>query len=446
MTSTTMARIAQGLNCTDHRDLGTYRAQNGHTWSEIAMFSDDDHSGALPTAHLGSQSTTCRSAKEWALMCNSQAEGGPNLESMTREVWLHVGPPKSATTTVQGILHELMSEEAESRGVRIRRSQAGGTNHHLEALDLLYDGDRTACDPFTRRVLSKYQPQSERPWRALVKEVADCGLERVVVSAEHLAYASEPDASRAVRELQPAVVHVVLARRSVAEVLVSLHGELCKRAAMPRVDVWLRETIIATLDEGAAGMPWISADWVAEQWGAAGATVHMVEARDGMSDRIVAEIMELLVPGARAPAGPGSNTGFSATTLEIWQDHVESRPPRYAAAALATLGAWLSSDSGPASTRDRWSVSDDVAELVDAAMSIPPDPGAVVELRRRVEQVESLVIRRGQVPGRSESRGFARELDKIARLQNARFWAMGKAHVLARRPRLAEFLRANLEA
>lgn len=119
---------------------------------------------------------------------------------------LHIGPHKTGTTMIQDALH-LARQRLATRGV----VYPGTGRQPLQAM-LAVTGQP--------RLLGEAEPDMAH-WDLLVREVAEASDQRVVVSSEFLAEATDAAACRVVSELGGERVHVVVTLRPLSKILPS---------------------------------------------------------------------------------------------------------------------------------------------------------------------------------------------------------------------------------
>ena len=148
---------------------------------------------------------------------------------------LHIGPPKTGTTTVQAAFHAAGPELA-GQGV----FYAGRTRH-----------PRRAVFAVTGRawVGGKIPPIEE--WTDLVDDVRAASQPRAVISSEAFAQADGPQIRRIVDDLDPGRVHVVLTLRPLARILPSSWQQSIQTGSDSRYADWLA----TQLASDAAGGP-----------------------------------------------------------------------------------------------------------------------------------------------------------------------------------------------
>jgi hypothetical protein len=118
---------------------------------------------------------------------------------------LHIGPPKTGTTTIQAAFH------AEVRAlVPLGVHYAGRTRH-----------SRRAVFAVTGRRWLGGEPPPITEWTSLVAEIRASSAPRVVLSSEAFAQADESQIRRVIDDLDAARVHVVVTLRPLASILPS---------------------------------------------------------------------------------------------------------------------------------------------------------------------------------------------------------------------------------
>lgn len=139
---------------------------------------------------------------------------------------LHIGPPKTGTTTVQGAFHQARKRLAEHGVV-----YAGGARRQPSWAALAITGNGTK--------LVGYRPATMSDWTSLVDEVAAAGDQRVVVSSEFFADADDDTARRVVTELGGERVHVVVTLRPLTSIIVSQWQQYLQNGLRTSYDKWL---------------------------------------------------------------------------------------------------------------------------------------------------------------------------------------------------------------
>ncbi len=140
---------------------------------------------------------------------------------------LHVGPHKTGTTSLQRAFHSRRGEVG-VQGVHY----AGSTSQPLQPVLALLarENDRRPSGA----------PDSDRPWRRLVKEVRRQGDKTVLVSSEFLADARESAMQVAVRELGGDDPWVMISLRPLARILPSQWQQYVQNGLKTGYEKWLR--------------------------------------------------------------------------------------------------------------------------------------------------------------------------------------------------------------
>ena len=142
---------------------------------------------------------------------------------------LHIGPPKTGTTTVQAAFHGA-GPALGAQGVHY----AGRTRH-----------SRRAVFAVTGRRWLGGEPPPITEWTSLVTEIRAASQPRVVLSSEAFAQADGPQIRRVVDDLDPARVHVVVTLRPLASILPSSW----QQSVQTGNDTPYREWLTAVLEE-----------------------------------------------------------------------------------------------------------------------------------------------------------------------------------------------------
>jgi hypothetical protein len=137
---------------------------------------------------------------------------------------VHIGPPKSGTTSVQYAFHvgRMMLHQ---HGVHY----AGSTGQPVLAALAVAGGEGIRGD----------RPARPEDWTELVDEVRDAGDQRVVVSSEFLCYADDAAARRVVTEIPGGPVHVVITLRPIYKIAPSQWQQFVQNGFGVAYDKWL---------------------------------------------------------------------------------------------------------------------------------------------------------------------------------------------------------------
>ena len=121
---------------------------------------------------------------------------------MTDKVFLHIGPPKTASTFLQLVLDK-NQEILRERGIYI--PEPGPQSHAKAALEAM------------RRRLADARVRGR--WKILVDEVATWNGPTTLITTELMASADQDSVDRIVKSLEPAEVHVIFMARDLSKVI-----------------------------------------------------------------------------------------------------------------------------------------------------------------------------------------------------------------------------------
>ncbi len=156
-----------------------------------------------------------------------------------RSVLVHVGPPKTGTTSIQASLEQhrggLLAHDV--------RYPGSGLRHRDAARALRGFGPRGTPAP------------PAGAWDALVEEVRESAEARVCVSAEELVAASPEQVRRLVDDLGPDRVHVLIVVRRLDRILPSQWQQRVRDEEVEPYDRWLAGVLAEEL-EGRTGAFW----------------------------------------------------------------------------------------------------------------------------------------------------------------------------------------------
>jgi len=149
-------------------------------------------------------------------------------------VLLHIGPPKTGTTSIQAAF-DRAREAVLKQGVRY----AGRKRHSREAV-LAATGSPS--------LVGAELASGRREWAAIVREVRAAGEERVLFSSERLAHADSDHIRAIVEQLDPQRVHVVTTLRPLSKILPAQWQQAVQSGLVEPFDAWLRATLEISRD------------------------------------------------------------------------------------------------------------------------------------------------------------------------------------------------------
>ena len=137
---------------------------------------------------------------------------------------VHIGPPKTGTTAIQGALHAAR-DELERQGVHY----AGHSRHSASAIEAAIG----------HRIRHQQASPSSWRWRVLLRDILGSHAARVVLSSESFAHARPDAIRRVVGQLDPDRVHVVLTLRPIGLILPSHWQQAVARGLTTDYEAWL---------------------------------------------------------------------------------------------------------------------------------------------------------------------------------------------------------------
>jgi len=137
---------------------------------------------------------------------------------------LHIGPPKTATSSLQGAMH-ISREALAEHGVRY----AGPTRHARSAATFAALG----------RVPAENSPRSGKVWRKLAEEIRTADERLVFASSEAFSMARAPEVDTIVRDVGGAP-QIVITIRPLAVMLASSWQQRVRNEGVKGFEAWLR--------------------------------------------------------------------------------------------------------------------------------------------------------------------------------------------------------------
>ena len=235
-------------------------------------------------------------------------EGGAAIQPLPEgDVLLHIGPPKTGTSALQGACHACR-DEMRAQGVR-------------------YAGRTQQVGSAAYAVLGRAHPTlgkapSAQHWNRLVSEVRAAKEPRVFISSEFFAGADDAQAARIVRELGGDRVHVALTLRPVSRILASRWQQNVQEGARYSFDQWLH-WVFEQPDEGKGATFWSRQrhDRLAARWasvvGPERLSVVMVDEQNKSAIYQAFEALLKLQTGTLKPQNDTANRSMTAEEIEL---------------------------------------------------------------------------------------------------------------------------------
>jgi hypothetical protein len=179
---------------------------------------------------------------------------------------VHIGLPKSGTTTIQNALHHARGELTEF-GV-FYPAHEHQINHSLPAVDLMRDDAlaHSRQTPHRRRHLAELEPQLKNAWRHLIAQVPR-DFPRVVISAENLVYCGEGSIAKLGEGWGGRAISVVASVRPPSLMLSSYFSQSCKVEGLPDFEQYARASLRDLLGgDTSSPVKWLDVHDLRAQW------------------------------------------------------------------------------------------------------------------------------------------------------------------------------------
>ena len=226
---------------------------------------------------------------------------------MTGKVLIHIGPPKTGTSAIQGA-SDAARREMLAQGVRYagRTQQVG----------------RAAYSVLERAHPTLGAAPSRHHWRRLVSEVRQAKEPQIFISSEFFASANDAQAELIVQELGGDQVHVVLTLRPVSRILASRWQQNVQEGARYSFEQWLH-WVFEQPEEGKGAVVWsrqrhdvLTARW-ARIVGPERLTIVMADEQNRSSLFEAFEALLGLASGTLKPQIDTANRSMTAEEIEL---------------------------------------------------------------------------------------------------------------------------------
>lgn len=299
-------------------------------------------------------------------------------------ITIHVGPPKTGTTSVQAALAGA-ADSLQAQGVLIPRPGFGANGHLMAAFDYVSRAGDGTLPVNARSFLNGLGRVFAHEWDALVQLIAESPLP-AVVSQELFAILNADGVRRLAAALPSDDVRAVAMYRPVSELVESMYQQEARMMIVPPFEQYARRALGLLVDGSAAGADgdangvganraaheyaWMDTAWLRETWRSGGVEIEIVDSAPGLNSEALRTLVARLLPaGVEAPSVARMNTGLSAYGVDVWQAHLTRTRPRFLFPALNTLEAFLADDplASDTSLGGRYSLRAPIRDLADAA-------------------------------------------------------------------------------
>lgn len=154
---------------------------------------------------------------------------------------VHIGPPKTGTTSVQSAFHT-HRKQLRQCGVHY----AGSSNQPAIAALAVSGGSGARGDRTPR----------DEDWTRLTDEVRGAGDQRVVVSSEYFSHADDAAARRVVEEIEGGPVHVVVTLRPLTKIAPSQWQQFIQNGRRTPFETWLAQVFPEPASTDGASLFW----------------------------------------------------------------------------------------------------------------------------------------------------------------------------------------------
>ena len=174
---------------------------------------------------------------------------------------LHIGPPKTGTTTLQAAFHRAR-DDVLAQGLRYIGPQRHSRRAVLAALADA-DADADADAPMNRRWDLRAGNQE---WERIAAEVEQAREPRLLFSSERLAHADAAAVGRIIDLFDPSRVQVVATLRPLWKVMPSQWQQSIQAGSRESQDAWLERVLAESPDDPKSFWHWQRHDRLIARW------------------------------------------------------------------------------------------------------------------------------------------------------------------------------------
>lgn len=243
------------------------------------------------------------------------------------DVVLHIGQPKTGTTTFQNLLARNRDRLRESG---ILYPDLGQANQWLAMGEvLLKDPEAQLRFPAgLRNHLAELLAGAEDQFDRLERQCRDFSGSRIIISAENLVYAGEHTVERLCDVFgSTCAVNVVVTTKPVSRLLGSAYQQLARTQAVDDFDTWVRTALgeLMTCPDRSS-MGWARTDVLRRHWTRPGWKTTLVDMSGG-PDTSTATLWRQIVPQISCPDLPAlDNRSYPAAVVAANQVFIRRHP------------------------------------------------------------------------------------------------------------------------
>lgn len=259
---------------------------------------------------------------------------------MATELTIHIGPPKTASTSLQSTL-AANRQRLLRAGVLYPESPGHEPNQqYAAAVDL-------AAQTHTSRQLSRFSRAlfHESSWYTGAWEALLLATKQhdgpVIWSSEAFTYLDETGVASLAEAVECIPTRVVVVRRDTRQQLVSAYLESARHDVVPSLEVYVRTVCGALLDGRPHEFDYLNLDRLIDQWAAVGTVTIAGDAGDPLRDTLRSSL-SIITDGLLAEVGvEHRNQALSPRQIVIWQAHLRHTRPRHYGAMQEVLNQLL---------------------------------------------------------------------------------------------------------
>jgi hypothetical protein len=251
---------------------------------------------------------------------------------------LHIGPPKSGSTTIQQILWTHRADLLD-RGV-LYPDPARPPFHLEEYYDFLRHAQvpLTPLAPAAARYFESNPQRRVGSWKRLLDRVRDHAGPSII-SFENLASLTDDLVAEWVAHLPSRHVEAVMVARPASQLIASAYQEMAKRQTLLPFGDFVEQSVLQLLANEPTPVDFINHRHTVRRWQATGVDVRIVGAPNGLSENVLRQTLAVLAPEAsdlRIDI-PRANPGMSALGVHVYSRHLAAHPAKYTGASLAVM-------------------------------------------------------------------------------------------------------------